>query len=360
MATKGPSVELPLGTAAPVFPASQTGNSEFSAWVTAGDPQNLYRNSYISPVGTDYSNLVSNTGSLDANGRSVSTYPPNTWDSTKRSPMRLQTQDRIYDQPTALWTDLTDATAATINQLREAFQIQKLYERDARGGTRYVEILRSHFGVISSDARLQRPEYLGGGNSYVNINPIAQTSATDSTSPQGNLAAMGTMTGRGIGFQKSFEEHGYVIGLVSARADLSYQYGVNRLWNRKTRFDFYWPSLAHLGEQAVLNSELYVSGTTNDQKVFGYQERYAEYRYKPSEIIGDFASNAPQSLDIWHLAQKFTAAPALNASFIESTTPIDRIIAVPTEPHFLWDGWFKYITARPMPTYSVPGLVDHF
>ena len=152
--------------------------------------------------------------------------------------MRLQTQDRIYDQPTALWTDLTDATAATINQLREAFQIQKLYERDARGGTRYVEILRSHFGVISSDARLQRPEYLGGGNSYVNINPIAQTSSTDTTSPQGNLAAMGTMTGRGIGFQKSFEEHGYVIGLVSARADLSYQYGVNRLWNRKTRFDF--------------------------------------------------------------------------------------------------------------------------
>lgn len=357
---KGPSVELPLGTAAPVFPANQTGNSEFSSWLSATGDQYLFRNNFSSPVGTDYSALTIPSGATDGNPRNALSRPSGTWDSTQATGSKLQTQDRIYDQPVALWTDLTDATAATINQLREAFQIQKLYERDARGGTRYVEILRSHFGVISSDARLQRPEYLGGGNSYVNINPIAQTSATDSTTPQGNLAAIGTMTGRGIGFQKSFEEHGYVIGLVSARADLSYQYGVNRLWNRKTRFDFYWPSLAHLGEQAVLNSEIYVSGTVSDQNVFGYQERYAEYRYKPSEIIGDFASNAPQSLDIWHLAQKFTAAPALNASFIESTTPIDRIIAVPTEPHFLWDGWFRYITARPMPTYSVPGLVDHF
>ncbi len=357
---KGPSVELPLGTAAPVFPANQTGNSEFSSWLAGGDTQNLYRASFSSPIGTDYMRLKVTSGATDTNSRTTQFDPVNTWDSTQSSLAQLQTRDRIYDQPVALWTDLTDATAATINQLREAFQIQKLYERDARGGTRYVEILRSHFGVISSDARLQRPEYLGGGNSYVNINPIAQTSATDSTSPQGNLAAMGTMTGRGIGFQKSFEEHGFVIGLVAARADLSYQYGVNKMWNRRTRFDYYWPSLAHLGEQAILNSEIYVSGTIADQKVFGYQERYAEYRYKPSEIIGDFASNAPQTLDIWHLAPKWTAPPVLNASFIESSTPIDRIIAVPSEPHFLWDGWFKYITARAMPTYSVPGLVDHF
>ena len=178
-----------------------------------------------------------------------------------------------YNPNGTLAADLSDATAATINQLREAFQIQKLYERDARGGTRYIEIIRSHFGVISPDARLQRPEYLGGGSAVLNINPIAQTSSTDTTSPQGNLAAFGTQIARNIGFQKSFVEHGYVIGLACARADLSYQQGINKMWSRKTRFDFYWPSLSHLGEQAVLTQEIYAQGNSQDTGVFGYQER---------------------------------------------------------------------------------------
>ena len=224
-----------------------------------------------------------------------------------------------------VYADLTDATASTINQLREAFQIQKLYERDARGGTRYIEIIRSHFGVISPDARLQRPEYLGGGSASININPVAQTSSTDATSPQANLAAFGTQIARKIGFQKAFTEHGYIIGLASARADLSYQQGINKMWNRRTRFDFYWPTLSHLGEQAILNSEIYAQGTATDAEVFGYQERYAEYRYKPSEILGSFMSTVSTPLDMWHLAQDFNSLPALNSSVIESNTPVDII-----------------------------------
>ena len=248
-----------------------------------------------------------------------------------------------YNPNGTLVADLSAATAATINQLREAFQIQKLYERDARGGTRYIEIIRSHFGVISPDARLQRPEYLGGGSASININPVAQTSSTDATTPQANLAAFGTQIGRNIGFQKSFVEHGHIIGLAAARADLSYQQGINKMWNRRTRFDFYWPTLSHLGEQAILNSEIFAQGTAADAAVFGYQGRYAEYRYKPSEILGTFMSTVSAPLDMWHLAQDFASLPALNASFIESNTPVDRVIAVETEPHFLWDGFFNLV-----------------
>jgi len=259
-----------------------------------------------------------------------------------------------------IYADLADASAATINELRQAFQIQKLLERDARGGTRYTEIIRAHFGVTSPDARLQRPEYLGGGHAYVNISPIAQTSSTDATTPQGNLSAMGTASVQGHGFTKSFTEHSIIIGLVSVRADLSYQQGIHRSWSRRTRYDFYWPALAHIGEQAVLNKEIYVQGTSADDDVFGYQERYAEYRYKPSLVTGQFSSLAPTSLDAWHLAQDFGSLPVLNASFIEDNPPIDRVVAVPTEPHFLFDSFFKCRLARPMPLYGVPGLIDHF
>ena len=217
--------------------------------------------------------------------------------------LKFGTETGLQVNNSGVTADLSAATAATINQIREAFQIQRLYERDARGGTRYIEIIRSHFGVVSPDARLQRPEYLGGGTTHVNINPVAQTSSTDATTPQANLAAFGTQIGRGIGFQKSFVEHGYIIGLVSSRADLSYQQGVNRMWNRKTRFDFYWPTLSHLGEQAINVSEIYLSGNADDQLVFGYQERYAEYRYKPSEILGSFMSTVTAPLDMWHLAR---------------------------------------------------------
>lgn len=263
----------------------------------------------------------------------------------------------VWDNP-QLQADLSAATAVTINDLRTAFQIQRLRERDARGGTRYIELILSHFGVHSDDARVQRPEYLGGGSTRVNINPVAATAPLPDA-PQGNLAAFGTGVGSG-GFQKAFTEHGMVIGFVSARADLTYQQGIERFWNRLTRYDFYWPALAHLGEQAVLNREIYAQGTAADSQVFGYQERYAEYRFKPSRITGLFASEAPTSLDVWHLSQDFDSLPALNSSFIEDNPPIDRVIAVPTEPHFLCDIWFSFFCDRPMPVYSVPGLIDHF
>jgi hypothetical protein len=260
----------------------------------------------------------------------------------------------------SLYADLSEATAATINQLREAFQIQRLYERDARGGTRYTEIVRSHFGVVSPDARLQRPEYLGGGKERINVHPIAQTSSTDATTPQGNMSAFGTTGGRMGGFNKSFTEHSVIIGMACVFADLNYQQGLNRMWSRQDRWDFYWPALAHLGEQAVLNKEIYADGSANDDAVFGYQERYAEYRYKPSMITGIMRSDAASSLDNWHVAQDFASLPALNASFIEENPPIDRVVAVPSEPDLLFDAYFNLKCARPMPVYSVPGLIDHF
>jgi len=259
-----------------------------------------------------------------------------------------------------LYADLTDATAATINELRQAFQLQKLFERDARGGTRYIEIVKSHFGVTSPDLRATRPEYLGGGTSRININPVAQTSSTDATTPQGNLAAFGVGALHGHGFTKSFTEHCVLIGLVSVRADLTYQQGLDRMFSRSTRFDYYYPALSHIGEQAVLNKEIYADGSANDDDVFGYQERYAEYRYKPSKITGKMRSNDPQTLDSWHLAQDFSSLPSLNESFIQENPPIDRVIVVETEPQFLFDSYFSLKCARPMPVYSVPGLIDHF
>lgn len=266
-----------------------------------------------------------------------------------------------FKDPVPLYADLSTATAVCINSLRQAFQIQKLYERDARGGTRYTEIIQSHFGVISPDARQQRPEYLGGGSSPVIVNPIAQTSAVEGQpSPLGNLAGYGTCALHNHGFTKSFTEHGYVVGFVSVRADLTYQKGIERLWSRKTRFDFYWPALSHLGEQSVLNKEIYAQGTDDDEKVFGYQERYAEYRYKPALITGKFRSNAADTLDPWHLSQDFKSLPTLSQDFIEENPPMARVEAVPAQPDFIFDAWFHLRCARPMPTYSVPGLVDHF
>lgn len=269
-------------------------------------------------------------------------------------------------QPTNLYADLSSATAATINQLRQSFQIQKLLERDARGGSRYIEIIRSHFGVISPDARLQRPEYLGGGSSPIIINPVAQTSATGlagGSAPLGNLAAIGTVLASRHGFSQSFVEHGYVIGLVSVRADLTYQQGLRKLWSRRTRYDFYFPAFAMLGEQAVLNKEIYFDGSANDDGVFGYQERWAEYRYSPSQISGLFRSTAAGTLDGWHLAQKFTALPVLGDTFIQDTPPVSRILAVGAGANgaqFIFDSFFDMRVARPMPLYSVPGLIDHF
>lgn len=322
---KGDAVSIPLGTSAPVI---STGGLIQLKGITSGEVETIIKTTGVQNV--QYGSVPSSTDTTM------------TW------------------QTTGLQADLTTATAATINQLRESFQIQKLLERDARGGTRYVEIIKSHFGVTSPDFRLQRPEFLGGGRSYINVTPIAQTSSTDGTSPQANLAGIGTTSFINHGFTKSFTEHCVIIGLVNVRADLTYQQGLDRMWSRSTRYDFYWPSFAHLGEQTVLSKEIYCDGTANDEDVFGYQERYAEYRYKPSKITGKFRSNDSASLDAWHYSIDFASRPVLNASFIEDTPPIDRTIAVPAEPHFMADFYFKMRCARPMPLYSVPGLIDHF
>ena len=230
------------------------------------------------------------------------------------------TEGEVARYKSGIKADLSQVTATTINSLRQAFQLQRLAERDARGGTRYTEIVRAHFGVVSPDARLQRPEYLGGGSTPVNINPIAQTGPTVAgQTPQGNLAAMGTVKASGHGFTKSFTEHCLLIGLVCVRADLTYQQGLNRMFSRRTRFEHYWPALAQLGEQAVLKKEIYCDGSATDAQVFGYQERYAEYRYKPSQITGKFRSTSATPLDVWHLSQHFTACPTLGATFIQDT-----------------------------------------
>lgn len=334
---KGPSVDLPLGTTAPVL--------------GIGARQQTFPESGVSGLWeTDATGSTSYPFSRNVNDASASAY------------FQIKGSAAAGGTP-QIFADLSNATAATINQLRQAFQIQKLYERDARGGTRYTEIIRSHFGVTSPDARLQRPEYLGGGSTPINVNPVAQTSATDAETPQGNLAAMGTLHMDRHGFSKSFTEHCLVIGMVCVRADLNYQQGLNRMFSRSTRWDFYWPALSHIGEQAILNKEIFAQGTANptaDAAVFGYQERYAEYRYKPSIITGKFRSDYATTLDTWHLAQDFTSLPTLSATFIEENPPVARVLAVPTEPHFLFDSYFQYRCARPMPTYSVPGLIDHF
>lgn len=328
---KGDAVELPLGSMAPVY-----GN---------GDPANFALGSAGATTET-----IQTVGGGSIDLRTSGAVTPN---------VNLYFPDGVLFEP-GLYADLSTATAATINQLRQAFQIQKMLERDARGGTRYTEVIKSHFGVTSPDARLQRPEYLGGGQTMVNVAPVAQTSSTDGTSPQGNLAAFGTVTVSGHGFTKSFTEHCLLIGMVQVRADLTYQQGLNRMWSRRTRYDFYWPALSHIGEQAVLNQEIYTDGTATDDDVFGYQERFAEYRYKPSQITGLFRSNATATLDSWHLSQDFATLPVLNAAFIVDDPPVDRVIALSTEPHFLFDSWFQLRCARPMPMYGVPGLIDHF
>lgn len=271
---------------------------------------------------------------------------------------------------TGLTADMSQVGLLDINSIREAFQIQKLLEKDARGGTRYVEQNLVHFGVRSPDARLQRPEYLGGSRTRIYINAVSQTSESGSKTPQGNLAAYGVGSDSFHGFTKSFVEHGIVLGLASIRADLSYQQGLHRQWSRSSRFDYYYPVFAHLGEQAILNKEIYCQGpsvlnqnttpTPVDDDVFGYQERYAEYRYHPSLITGKMRSTYAQSLDIWHLAQEFSELPQLGSEFIEENPPISRVIAVPSEPQFILDVFFDEKAVRPMPVYSVPGLVDHF
>lgn len=332
---KGPDVTLPLGTSAPVVSTGSSGVPVFEP-AFGGTP--------FTNGGLTWKVATNTFGVNNPTGPVVDSL--------------LQFKAGIGN--TGLQTDLTDATAATINDLRLAFQTQKLYERDARGGTRYTEIIRSHFGVVSPDMRLQRPEYLGGGSTPVIINPVAQTSPTSGSNALGQLAGYGICAPEGHGFTYSATEHCLIIGLVSVRADLNYQQGLERMWSRQTRLDYYWPALSHIGEQAVLNKEIYAQGTSTDDEVFGYQERFAEYRYKPSLITGLFRSNATGSLDAWHLAQDFGSLPTLNDAFIVENAPMSRVEAVASQPDFLFDSFFNYHCARPMPVYAVPGLVDHF
>jgi hypothetical protein len=265
--------------------------------------------------------------------------------------------------PANLWAiDNGSAVAASINQLRMAFQIQKMYEKDARGGTRYIEILKSHFGVTSPDARLQRPEYLGGNRIPVNINQIVQQSQTTDQSPQGNPVGLSMTTDSHHDFKKSFVEHGFVIGVMVARYDHTYQQGLERFWSRKSRFDYYWPVFANIGEQAVKNKEIFAQGTAEDDEVFGYQEAWADYRYKPSRVAGEMRSQYAQSLDVWHLADDYEKLPALSDEWIrEDPAVIDRVLAVSSRnSNQMWaDIYIQNRTTRPMPMYSIPGLIDH-
>ncbi len=329
---KGEAVNISLGGSAPV-----TGKV-----ISSGDGIPLFNRSY-----TEFDQAFFTTGRVTHLQAGYSDHKVNvTWNDPKLA--------------VSATADLSQAQPISINDLRQAFQVQKLLERDARGGTRYTEILRSHFGVVSPDARLQRPEFLGGSSTRIYLNTVAQTSSSDSTTPQGNLSAYGVGADSFHGFSKSFTEHGYIIGLVNVRADLSYQQGLNRMWSRRQRLDFYFPALAHLGEQAIMNKEIYAQGTDADDKVFGYQERYAEMRYYPSQITGKMRSTYAQPLDIWHLAQKFDNLPTLSSQFIQDNPPIKRVIANQAEPEFLLDSWITLKSIRPMPVYSVPGLVDHF
>ena len=356
---KGPGVELPIGDSAPVW-----GNGK-ALGLTDGTTRFAFStpNSYSAQnddklfLGRPFDNVGRDVDG--ANRTAQYAFSKSIGVVTKES-----------GSNSGLVVDLSEATAATINSLRQAFQIQRMYEKDARGGTRYTEVLRAHFGVISPDARLQRSEYLGGSSQMINITQVPQTSQTTQGadgSPQGNLAAFGLVSSRS-GFTKSFTEHGYVMGFVNVRADLNYQQGLNKMWSRRTRFDFYWPTLAHLGEQAVLNKEIYCQGNNVkddngnlvDDGVFGYQERYAEYRYHPSVITGQLRSTCATPLDYWHLAQKFESLPRLNAEFIEDNPPIDRAIVQQDYPQFIFDSYVSCKCARPMPVYSVPGMIDHF
>ncbi len=336
---KGSAVLLPLGVSAPVTGTSVVrGIGDLKPQFTAGSATDVVEVSGV------------------AGEMTLKTTPSSVSDMAWAFPKLEANAD---DASSTLVADLSAATSATINQIREAFQIQRLLERDARGGSRYTEIVRSHFGVVSPDQRLQRPEYLGGGSTRINVNPVATT--TDSTGFKvGDLSAFVTASFEGIGFMKSFTEHCVILGFVNVRADLNYQQGLNRMFSRSTRFDFFWPALAHLGEQSVLNKEIFLDGSGNDDLVFGFQERYAEYRYKPSQTTGLMRSTAGTPLDQWHLALDFSALPVLNATFIEDAPPFARVIAVPSEPEFFGDFYFDFKCARPMPTFSVPGMVDHF
>lgn len=327
---KGPDVALPLSGLAPVVTGANYGNSTGS-----GDALHFR--------GADGTNV----GYLNYHNDLIL--------GSASDP-----QDGLV--PNNLYAQLGSASLGTINELRLAFQMQRIYEKDARGGTRYTEILKNHFGVTSPDSRLQRPEYLGGSRVPININQVVQTSSTSNT-PQGNTAAYSVTADVHSDFTKSFVEHGYIFGLCVARYDHTYQQGLERMWTRSDRFDFYWPSLANIGEQPVYGREIFCNGSTNDEKVFGYQEAWAEYRYKPNRVAGEMRSNVTNTLDVWHLADDYASAPFLSAEWIvEDDSNLNRCLAVTEKvSNQLWaDIFVKNTSVRPMPIYSIPGLIDHY
>lgn len=359
---KGPDVTLPVASGG-TFPVYATENLHNLADLpTYSDGTRVYMQMY-GGVQSDH-----------APGTQYFTpmYPANATETMKDfgygtgvgdTPGPTTNEGNKFPVPVNLWAIDTNPQAATINQLRLAFQIQKLYERDARGGTRYIEILKSHFGVTSPDARLQRPEYLGGNRIPITISQVVQQSGTaDGTTPQGTTTGMSLTTDTNDDFVRSFTEHGYIIGVMCARYDHTYQQGIERMWSRKTRFDFYWPVFSNIGEQAILNKEIFAQGTDVDDEVFGYQEAWAEYRYKPNRVAGEMRSSYAQSLDVWHLADDYATLPSLSASWIqEDKAAVDRCLAVTStvSNQLFADLYVRNICTRPMPANSIPGLIDH-
>lgn len=350
---KGPDVTIPVssGSNYPVMPLAQ--DVPYSSGATG----------LVWRYGTDSSTRYGVGGTVSSSaGSSLLAGPSNLSSGYPTLGERLVLNGGTSSAPANLWAvNDGSVSAATINQLRLAFQIQKLYERDARGGTRYIEILKAHFGVTSPDSRLQRPEYLGGSRVPININQVVQSSETGTT-PQGNTTAFSLTTDTHSDFTRSFTEHGFVIGVMVARYDHTYQQGLERFWSRKDRFDYYWPVFANIGEQAILNKEIYAQGTDADEEVFGYQEAWADYRYKPNHVTGEMRSNYAQSLDVWHLADDYSQLPTLSDSWIrEDSSNINRILAVSEQNanQFFADIYIRNTTTRPMPMYSIPGLIDH-
>ena len=358
---KGPDVTIPVGTAGPYPVVAQS-----NIVPNPGDVGLKFvpYNATFTNAGQQWTGQVNelrgNTGASGAIGTPTA----------QNSSFGVVTTNFQFDGsaekiiPNNLWAiDSGEAAVATINQLRLAFQIQKLYERDARGGTRYIEILKSHFGVTSPDARLQRPEYLGGNRIPININQVVQSSSTDASgTPQGNTAAYSLTSDNHSDFTKSFVEHGFLIGVMVARYRHTYQQGLERFWSRKDRFDYYFPVFANIGEQAIKNKEIYAQGTEKDDEVFGYQEAWADYRYRPNRVTGEMRSAAPQSLDVWHLGDDYESLPSLSDSWIrEDSKTVNRVLAVSdnVSAQLFCDIYVRNLCTRPMPLYSIPGLIDH-
>lgn len=347
---KGPDVLIPSATAGeyPVVPRSNV------------VPSNLLD-------GTTYTAKIYNAGS-NANGTKagIGFYVSEDMQTGTQTDGLITSGSRNTDSIPVinnLWAVASGGLGATINQLRLAFQIQKFYEQQARGGSRYTEVVRSFFGVTSPDARLQRPEYLGGNRVPINVNQIIQQSGTESSgTPQGTVVGQSLTTDSHSDFTKSFTEHGLIIGVMVARYDHTYQQGLNRLWSRKDKFDFYWPVFANIGEQPVKNKEIYAQGNAKDDEVFGYQEAWADYRYKPNMVTGEMRSAYAQSLDVWHLADDYNALPTLSDAWIrEDKSTVDRVLAVQSSVsnQLFADIYVKNLCTRPMPMYSIPGLIDH-